>query len=313
MGLASFTFYSFNTDSGKHWQTGGLIFLGNELRWARPPTKELWPYERVHDLVITDARALSIDQPRATVLFSHPRLSAHNLNYLSALHQSSTRFNTVHFHAPEPEAEWVGRIRSEMDYVLTKSGSPGPEFLNTKNVEVLQLLRLAGFPFEPVGVVALPDGSEVTVSRRRRESHRVWRAGEYEGRALIQTPGRKARFGGSIELVGSAVEMTAQGSRLVLTWRCTSPLDQDYRVFVHAFDGSGGLHAIADHYPAGGRYGTSKWEVGDVIEDEVWILRPPPPNLLVYVGWYREAGGAQLPVEGGGAPEAGEPNAARIH
>jgi hypothetical protein len=90
-------------------------------------------------------------------------------------------------------------------------------------------------------------------------------------------------------------------------------MEEDYRVYVHAYAPDGRVHANADHYPARGNHPTSRWKVGEIIEEQVWIPEAPPAGLRIYVGWYQLERRHQLAIEGGGAPEAGEPNGARVY
>ena len=167
LSVVNHTYYSFAPGAERaDLRVAGLVLLSNNLQWAHPPATEDWPNELVHALVASDAEKSTVARPVTTVLFSHPRLNAHNLNYISVLRESTVSFHTCPFHSPESPSEWAGRIKNESDYLLTKSGSPGPEFLNLKNVEILELLRREGFPFDPIGVIALPDGSEVIAYRR---------------------------------------------------------------------------------------------------------------------------------------------------
>jgi 4-amino-4-deoxy-L-arabinose transferase-like glycosyltransferase len=147
-------------------RVGGLIVVGSDLGWAHPPVAERWPNEAVLELLTADAAALGSERPRATLLFSHRRMSVHNMNYLAVLHGSPLRFDTCQFQSPETPSEHADRVRSSAAYLLMKSGDLGGVVLNVKNVEVASLLQREGMPFEKMGAFVLPDRSELTILRR---------------------------------------------------------------------------------------------------------------------------------------------------
>lgn len=167
LGLLNYLYYSFASRwTGAQCRLGPLVLVSNDLEWARPPTTETWPVERVLAAVAEDADARGAERTRVRVLFSHPRLSAHVLNYLATLREVSPRFFTVHFSAPEPLAALITEINSEFDYLLVKSGSAGPPMLNKRNLEVASALSKGELHFAPISAVALPDGSDVTIYHR---------------------------------------------------------------------------------------------------------------------------------------------------
>lgn len=167
LGLLNYFYYSF----AARWipvdhRLGGFVLVSGELVWARPPTSETWPDEEVLRIVAEDAKPGGEARVRVRVLFSHPSLNAHILNYLATLRDLAPRFATVHFQTPEALPELITQINSEFAYLLTKSGFPGPAMLNTRNLEVVSALNRGDLHFAPIAEVALPDGSAVTVHRR---------------------------------------------------------------------------------------------------------------------------------------------------
>lgn len=293
-------------------RAGGLILLSKNLEWAHPPTAQRWPNESVVEMIAADAAREGLAKPRVSVMFSHFNLSAHNLNYFSALQETPVRFNTYHFQLQEPARELAGRVRAQADYLLTKSGSPGASLLNAKNLEVLGLLREGGMPFHRLAAIPLPDGSEATVFRRRERGYRLWTPGEYASEHG-RSPQPPARFGDGIALLNSGVAMEPQGARITLVWQCIAAMPEDYRVFVHVIDPGGTAYANADHDPASGRHPTSRWSVGDILEEEIWIPKSLPTGHRVFVGWYHLGRRFQLPLTGKEAAWAGEPNAVQIY
>ena len=112
-------------------------------------------------------------------------------------------------------------------------------------------------------------------------------AGRPRPRAIRDLPGLSGRaahddqehstFAKGIELLGVAVMPDGRGNlQVLLRWRATVPLDEDYTVFVHYLR-DGERIGQADAPPAGGYYPTSRWQAGDVIND-----RHVVPALLHY-------------------------------
>lgn len=113
-------------------------------------------------------------------------------------------------------------------------------------------------------------------------------------------------FGGVIHLRGADIPDAAlsRGARLGITLHVApvAVIDGDWQVFVH-IDPQGGAATTrinADHWPAGGRYRTDLWQLGEHIRDhfEQTIPRSAPAGVYdVWVGFYR--GETRLPVTSG--------------
>ncbi len=87
-----------------------------------------------------------------------------------------------------------------------------------------------------------------------------------------------------------------------LAWRVGRPVDRNLSIFVHLTDSDGNIISQYDGLPAGGRWPTPAWRVGDLIAEEVRL--PLPENLSageygLRVGLYDVAG--RLPLEDGSA------------
>jgi 4-amino-4-deoxy-L-arabinose transferase-like glycosyltransferase len=165
-GLLNYGLYSFGAPGDQpNWRVGSVPIVASDLGWAHPPVREVWPDEEVLRFLTEDVEG--IERPRATLLFSHRRLSIHDLNYLAVLRDSPLRFDTCQFQSPESPRELARRIRTTAAYILTKSGDLGGAMLNTKNKEVLAILQREGMPFDRIEVIPLPDGSELTILKRR--------------------------------------------------------------------------------------------------------------------------------------------------
>ena len=115
-----------------------------------------------------------------------------------------------------------------------------------------------------------------------------------------------ARFSGGVELLGVEVS-PAEGERLRvrLRWRATTPLTEDYVVFLHYLR-DGERIAQADSQPAGGHYPTRHWHPGDVINDDHYVDgvgQPLPERDVLRFGFWQPESGAVLYL----LDEAGNP------
>lgn len=110
------------------------------------------------------------------------------------------------------------------------------------------------------------------------------------------------RLGNGILLRGfDVVDSLPAGDELKVTlyWEAWQPLAEDYVVFVHLMDESGRLIASHDGPPASGRYATSAWLPGDIVQDtHILTLEPDTPGGLyqLKVGMYTWPGLERLPV-----------------
>jgi len=110
----------------------------------------------------------------------------------------------------------------------------------------------------------------------------------------------RAHFSGGVIL--QSVEVTSMEEaeanpdttrlRIRLRWQVTAPLTEDYTVFLHYLR-DGERIAQDDHPPAGGRYPTSLWQPGDIINDDHWIagigLPDPARDRLLLGFWQPES------------------------
>ncbi len=115
-----------------------------------------------------------------------------------------------------------------------------------------------------------------------------------------------ARFEGGIELLTVTTAVQAEGALGVrLRWRVTAPLAEDYTVFVH-YMRDGQRIAQGDSRPAGGRYPTTVWRVGDVVCDDhvvAGVGAPIPGRDSLLFGFWQPDSGRNLSL----LDEAGNP------
>lgn len=114
-------------------------------------------------------------------------------------------------------------------------------------------------------------------------------------------------FGERIMLLGYDQELLDDGLDLTLYWRAERPLDQNWTVFVHLVDSAGTLVAQRDSQPRDGRYPTSVWDQGEVVDDRHFLALPSDLSNGVYqvvVGLYSIESNERLPVlDGEGNPK----------
>jgi len=114
-----------------------------------------------------------------------------------------------------------------------------------------------------------------------------------------------ARFQGGVELAGVKVGLGDEEVCVELSWYAAASLADDYTVFVHYVRDEQRV-GQDDAQPAGGRYPTSLWHVGDLVRDDHCITLPglPDPSRdQLYVGFYRPEDGQRLDL----LDEAGNP------
>jgi len=98
---------------------------------------------------------------------------------------------------------------------------------------------------------------------------------------------------------------------LALYWRATGPVSRDYTAFTHLISPQGVVYGEMDRRLGGDFYPSSKWPVGEIIEQEYPLPVAPdtPPGLYsIEVGLYFFETMERLPV----LDEAGEPRADRV-
>lgn len=169
--ISNYFLYSFDSRwNDVELRFGRLVLLAGTLDWAQPPVSENWPAEAIVNAIADDAARRGATRPRVRVLFSHPRLNAHALNYFATLRVRSPRFATVHFSTPTPLPELIEQIQADFEYLLVKSADPGPAMLNVRNREVAAALSRGDLRYEPLSALGLPDGSQAEIYGRTSSS-----------------------------------------------------------------------------------------------------------------------------------------------
>jgi hypothetical protein len=113
----------------------------------------------------------------------------------------------------------------------------------------------------------------------------------------------KVKLGDKIELIGHDFSpRTLKPGGIInisLLWKATSPIEDDYTVFVQLLDEEGFLRAQIDSYPVAGFRPTSSWLEGEVIRDNYGLMLPsdlPPGDYNLICGMYLLRTMERLPI-----------------
>jgi hypothetical protein len=107
-------------------------------------------------------------------------------------------------------------------------------------------------------------------------------------------------FGEAIVLEGYALDRSVQAGgvlHLDLYWQASTPVAEDYQVFVHLLGEDGQRWAQKDGPPLLGARPTSRWQPGERLTDRRGLLLPsdmPPGSYHLRVGLYRLSDGTRL-------------------
>ncbi len=103
-------------------------------------------------------------------------------------------------------------------------------------------------------------------------------------------------FENMIRLESLNLASTRDQWHVTLNWRCLTPINTDYTVFLHVNTDAGETIANADAPPLQGGFPTSLWQPGDRIQDEYIIPKPQQNNgaYTLKLGWYDPKTGTRL-------------------
>lgn len=252
-----------------------LLHQGTEEHDSAPffmlPLKQDWQTRPILDRLIAAHRLESncgatTRPPIAVVLPSHPFLNADNLTAIArmeGLRIEATRAGDPHTPLGR---DWPTELMNA-DMVLVKSGSAGPEMLNTRYAEMSAFVTLSPSLFEKWGApVELPDGSEATIY--------VVRNGPLDSPPHPPEVPLMVSFGNGAVLTGITMEEVDPGGafrlfRLTLLWSAPAPLLHDDEIFLHITPASAPTEPVGgwDHPPAAGRCPMSAWPPGKTVVD----------------------------------------------
>ena len=84
-----------------------------------------------------------------------------------------------------------------------------------------------------------------------------------------------------------------------LTWQALAPIEEDYTVFVQILDSKDQIVGQIDSWPQQGTFGTSLWQLGEVVEDSYLVplnAELSPGSYELHVGLYLLETLRRLPV-----------------
>ncbi len=113
-----------------------------------------------------------------------------------------------------------------------------------------------------------------------------------------------ARFGDAISLEGYAWQLGPEALQVTLRWSADAVPGGDYTVFAHLVEPEDGDRLVAqgDAPPLGGRWPTSLWLPGTLLDDSHTLVLPPDLPAGTYhllVGLYDPVTGERLPLPDG--------------
>ena len=271
-----------------------FIIFSNHLGYAHPPIRENWRSEEFVRLINDDAVKSYIKQAKATLLFDHPYFNATISNYYARKNNYSIVFNTNDFYRNESREETIERVENESDYLIVKSDKTGPEFVNVRNMFVIEKMKKEGMAFEQIETMDLPDDTYLKIFRRSNQ--RVYRnSNAIENYALRKD--QEINFSDKVKLLGHEFKRVRDRFRLILFWECLDSMDKNYKVFVHVYNEENIPVYNADHYPHPA-YKTSLWKRGEVIRDVVSLPATLAAPFHIYAGLYDETTLVKMPVKG---------------
>jgi len=272
----------------------GLMLLSKNLFHAHPPVREKWPLEDVIKFIQKDAARTNNTFALATLLFNHHYMNFINLDYYVKRNNFSICFD---FNEPTENLEKImEKISERSDYLLVKSAEPGPDYTNTRNIQVLELLNKGELNFRQIVTLSLPDQTSLTIYKKNVKDYIVFSDISKLKNYKIN-PEHSITFSDKIKLLDYKVEKTGDLYKIIFFWQCIDTIDLDYKIFVHVKDSKNNPVANADHYPDKGKYPTSAWKKGEIIKDEIYIFAKLPEEFHVYTGIYEETLGITLPVK----------------
>jgi hypothetical protein len=218
--------------------------------------------------------------------------------------------------APAPEYPEVKRLyASTLGWWRLVNGYSGytpprrPQlagFPDGPSVQALQALAGRGTPF-----YLLVHSDEAPFDRTQWEGVARWNPalrpiGQFAGDYLYEimppvalplAAPPQATFGPQQNIRLWTAQYEGLSPQIALYWQATTPLTDDYTVFIHLRAADGFLLDQADGPPVSGHYPTGQWLPGEIIQD----VHPLPPEHLsrvafVAIGLYNPISGERLPA-----------------
>lgn len=283
------------------------------------PRREHWPITEILSRITGGSvgpKGVQTMLRPATVaiLPDHPFFNMSNFDYFSVLQGLPVQI--THPGDPrDPDGKNYRLQLLEVDFVVSKTDYAGPQWLNVRNEEILAFLRSPDSGFVEIDPrFPLPDGSQAVLYAASGRPVR-------QDSLQIQHP-TSVRFSDQVELLGYDLKeegRTSRGRAFLVSyyWKALREIPYDYRILAHVTEESGTKVIQGwDHWPARGRYPTSFWQPGTVIEDRgLYFLseKIPAGSYPVRIGVYLPSSSERLKVTqaaSGTALDGGETRAA---
>jgi hypothetical protein len=266
------------------------------------PRREKWPIAEIL-LRITGGSVGSkgvrtmVRPATVAILPDHPFFNMSNFDYFSVLQGLPVQI--THPGDPrDPDGKNYRLQLLEADFVVTKTDYAGPQWLNVRNEEIVAFLRSPDSGFVEIDPrFPLPDGSQAVLYAASERPIQ-------QALPPIQYP-TSVRFSDQVELLGYDLKeegRTSRGRAFLISyyWKALREIPYDYRIFVHVTEKTG-TRVIQgwDHAPARGRYPTSFWQPGTVIEDRgLYFLsdKVPAGSYTVRIGLHLPSSNKRLTV-----------------
>lgn len=272
----------------------GLTYPPGETPFL--PRREHWPIPailtRMTGGTVESGTTTMLRPALVAILPDHPHLNVSTFDYVARVHRLPLQFERC----GDPRLPDGPHYRVPLlgvDFVVTKTGDAGPQWLNVYNEEILAFLRTPESGFVEIAPrFPWPDGSEVILYARAQPP------------VLHALPpvqhSVSVRFDNQIELLGYNVQDVGHTHRgraflLVYYWQALRAVAQDYHLVVQVTRAPGSAVIRQwNHAPARGRYPTSWWQPGTIIEDRGLYFLPETAPAGAYHLWL----GVSLPISG---------------
>lgn len=196
----------------------------------------------------------------------------------------------------------------DSDYVVTLKDGQGywgpndSRHIDAKAHYAQYLLEQNIADFTLLREIALPDGSTLLIYKH---TYSPSQNGSPSHATLVDYSDQVRLVGYDIRPLAAnkSTEMAIFGREIdayeiVYYWMPLKTMDENYTISVHFVDANGTIRLQRDHEPFGGAYPTSRWKVGEVVQEKCIVVMPWTMDSGTYalgVGLYVPGGGALLP------------------
>lgn len=163
--LFNYMYISFSSSEPFVLEVSQFRLLSNRLFWAHPPVKEQWPNDKLLESIHQNALDERRYSARVVLLFDHPYVNGITLNYFAKNNYSDITFATNDLYLNEHGDKTIDKIRTESDYVITKSDRLGNYSL-VKNTPTISQLNEGKTYFRQLKILQLPDQTFLAIYKK---------------------------------------------------------------------------------------------------------------------------------------------------